>query len=154
MREDVRTAFATAADKRDDVQKFLVTKFNKTLAVESQEWHKALNEADKASVEKLEAQIKTWTGYRIKLEVVQALWDVGQPPVIRLLQRGSAESPGPKVTPGFLEVLCSPGNADAVRPGEAQGKTSGLRLAFARWLTGRENPLGARVIVNRIWQGH
>src|SRR5260370_41039423 len=73
---------------------------------------------------------------------------------MRLLQRGSAASPGPRVKPGFLEVLCAPGNSDAVRPKETQGKTAGLRLAFAQWLTNRENPLAARVIVNRIWQGH
>jgi hypothetical protein len=58
------------------------------------------------------------------------------------------------VTPGFPEVLCAPGSADAVRPKETQGKTSGYRLAFADWLGSTQNPLTARVIVNRIWQGH
>src|SRR4029077_6927104 len=39
-------------------------------------------------------------------------------------------------------------------PKETQGKTAGRRRAFARCLTSRDNPLAARVIVNRIWQGH
>jgi hypothetical protein len=86
--------------------------------------------------------------------VVQALWDVGPPPAIRLLQRGSVESPGPKVEPGFLTVLSAPDKIRATRPPETQGKTSGLRLAFANWLTSSDNPLTARVIVNRIWQNH
>jgi hypothetical protein len=154
IREDLRAAIAAPADKRDEIQKFLATKFEKTLKVDSAEWHKILNEADKASVERLESQIKTWTGYRQNLEKMQALWDVGQPPAIRLLQRGSVESPGPKVEPGFLTVLTAPGKTDAARPPEAQGKTSGLRLAFANWLTSKDNPLTARVIVNRIWQNH
>jgi mono/diheme cytochrome c family protein len=154
IREDLRIAIAAPVEKRDEVQKFLVTKFGKTLAVERAEWHKILNEADRASVERLESQIKTWTGYRRKLEPVQALWDVGPPPAIRLLQRGSVETPGPKVDPGFLTVLSAPGKTDAVRPSETQGKTSGLRLAFADWLTSKDNPLTARVIVNRIWQHH
>src|SRR5207247_1034380 len=72
----------------------------------------------------------------------------------RLLQRGSADAPGPRVKPGFPEVMCAAGSTDAIRPKEAQGKTAGLRLAFAQWLTSRDNPLAARVIVNRIWQGH
>jgi hypothetical protein len=58
------------------------------------------------------------------------------------------------VTPGFPEVLCEPGSADAIRPKDTRGKTSGYRLAFADWLVSRQNPLTARVIVNRIWQGH
>jgi hypothetical protein len=41
-----------------------------------------------------------------------------------------------------------------VKPPSAQGQTSGMRLAFADWLTNPEHPLTARVIVNRIWQGH
>ena len=32
--------------------------------------------------------------------------------------------------------------------------TSGRRLAFARWLTGPDNPLTARVIANRVWMHH
>ncbi len=154
IREDLRIAFAVPAEKRDEVQKFLVTKFQKALKVETEEWHKILNEADKASVARLDAQIETWKGYRRKLEPMQALWDVGQQPAIRLLQRGSVESPGPKVTAGFLTVISAPGKADASRPPETQGKTSGLRLAFADWLTSKDNPLTARVIVNRIWQNH
>ena len=154
IRDDLRVAIATPAEKRDEIQKFLFTKFGKTLAVGSAEWHKILNDADKASVEKLESQIHTWTGYRRNLEMVQALWDVGQPPAIRLLQRGSVETPGPKVEAGFLTVLSEPGKLNAVRPPETQGKTSGMRLAFADWLASKDNPLTARVIVNRIWQHH
>src|SRR5581483_8208994 len=78
----------------------------------------------------------------------------GQPPQIRLLQRGSVETPGPKVSPGFLTVISAPGKTEAVRPPETQGNTNGLRLAFADWLTSNDNPLTARVIVNRMWQHH
>lgn len=154
IREDVRIALATAEDKRDDVQKYLAGKFAKQLAVEDAEVRKILKAGDVPAVDRLEAQIKTWTGYKKKLDVVQAVWDIGEPPSIRLLQRGSAESPGPKVQPGFLTVTTPADKLNAARPPETQGKTSGMRLAYGKWLSSRENPLTARVIVNRIWQHH
>ncbi len=154
IREETRAALDTPKEKRDEVQKFLFQKFEPMLRVPDAEVRKSLNDADRASIEKLEGQIRTWEGYRRKLEKLQALWDLGPAPNIRLLQRGSAESPGPKVEPGFLTVLSPPAKSDAVRPAVAQGKTSGLRLAFAQWLTSRDHPLTARVIVNRMWQHH
>src|SRR5207249_3530795 len=33
-------------------------------------------------------------------------------------------------------------------------RSTGRRLAFARWLTGRDNPLTARVAVNHVWNRH
>src|SRR5262249_6431426 len=41
------------------------------------------------------------------------------------------------------------------RSGGTYGKvSSGRRLALARWLTARENPVAARVAVNHIWLRH
>lgn len=154
IRQDAKIAVETPKEKRDEIQKYLITKFGSSVQVSALEVQKSLSTADSATVAKLETQIRTWNGYRRNLDKVQALWDVGAPPANRLLQRGSEASPGPKVTPGFPEVLCEPGKTDAVRPKETEGKTSGYRLAFADWLVSRQNPLTARVIVNRIWQGH
>src|SRR5262249_46507815 len=72
-------------------------------------------------------------------------------PVSRLLERGVVEDPGPRVSPGYPEVLRAPGATDIKRPAEALGQTSGARLAFVLWLASRENPLTARVFVNRVW---
>lgn len=58
-----------------------------------------------------------------------------------ILQRGDYRSPGETVTPGTPAVL------PALRTDGAP-----TRLDLARWLVSPENPLTARVAVNRIWQ--
>jgi hypothetical protein len=56
------------------------------------------------------------------------------------------------MTPGFITVATYGNPPTAIPP--ADGHTSGRRRALAEWLGSRENPLTARVIVNRIWHHH
>ncbi|MBK5290887.1 MAG: DUF1553 domain-containing protein, partial [Acidobacteriia bacterium] len=154
IRSDTKVALQTPADKRSEIQKYLFNKFNGDLKIPPKEIDKILSAADKSAIEKLEAEVVPLDARKIKLEKIQALWDVGTPPNIRLLQRGSADAPGPRVTPGFPEILAGSNSADAVKPAGTQGQTSGMRLSFAQWLTSPDHPLTPRVIVNRIWQGH
>jgi hypothetical protein len=63
----------------------------------------------------------------------------------RIRIRGEVHNPVAAVPRGFLQVLAY---ADQPRPGPKQ---SG-RLELAQWLTSPNNPLPARVAVNRIWQ--
>jgi hypothetical protein len=69
----------------------------------------------------------------------------------RLLLRGDAHSPGDEVAPGFLSAI--DGSAPQIVP-PPNGKTTGRRLALARWIASGSNPLTARVMVNRLWQQH
>ena len=154
IRAEAKDALATPEDNRDAVQKFLVMKFQKTLEVKPEEMTGALSPEHKAAATKLEEQIKLLESYRRPTEKLQALWDVGPPPKMRLLQRGEVEAPGPPVQPGFLTILSPPGKSDLVKPPDLKGESSGNRLAMARWLTSRDHPLTARVIVNRVWQHH
>jgi len=68
------------------------------------------------------------------------------------LIRGDAESHGSQMTPGFIEVITN-GNPPTEIP-RADGNTSGRRLALAQWIASPQNPMTARVIVNRLWQKH
>ena len=156
IRADVKEAVRADEEKLTDVQKYLLEKFGEKLEVTPEEVTELLekNEPHRAEQERIKSRIATLEGYRRSYGKIQALWDVGPPPATRLLQRGAVESPGPKVKPGFLEVLSRPGASDVDRPVEAKGETSGYRLALAQWLTSPDHPLTARVAVNRIWQHH
>ncbi|MDB6036051.1 MAG: Protein of unknown function (DUF1553)/Protein of unknown function (DUF1549)/Planctomycete [Verrucomicrobiales bacterium] len=70
----------------------------------------------------------------------------GTPHNARLQMRGEPDRPGEEAPRGFLKILG--GNP---LPPATQG--SG-RLELAQWLTRADNPLTARVLVNRLWQYH
>ena len=72
-----------------------------------------------------------------------------RPPPTYLLLRGSAHNPGPPTPPALPAVLskAQPGFPHA-------GRTSLRRLTLARWIANADNPLTARVLVNRVWQHH
>ncbi len=73
-------------------------------------------------------------------------------PPTHVLIRGNAGTPGTEVQPAFLSVLGSQKPELSHPP--AGNRSLGRRLALARWLTSRDNPLVSRVMVNRIWQHH
>ena len=54
-----------------------------------------------------------------------------------------------ELTPGFLSAIDD--RDAAVKP---MGNGPGRRLALAEWIASKDNPLTARVIVNRLWQHH
>jgi hypothetical protein len=70
--------------------------------------------------------------------------DSGSPPVTHLFYQGDFTQPREEIAPGFLSVLDP--NPVAV--------AAGRRTALADWIVAPENPLAARVMVNRLWQHH
>ncbi|HEY7307908.1 MAG TPA: PSD1 and planctomycete cytochrome C domain-containing protein [Gemmataceae bacterium] len=76
----------------------------------------------------------------------------GQAPETLVLLRGNPHVKGDKVEPAFPVIL---GGGKPVIPTPPPGaKTTGRRRALADWIAAPDNPLTARVIVNRIWQYH
>ena len=73
-------------------------------------------------------------------------------PATFVLLRGNPQTPGDKVEPAF--PLCAGGGPLVLPAPPAGARTSGRRLALANWIASPDNPLTARVIVNRIWQHH
>jgi hypothetical protein len=74
------------------------------------------------------------------------------PPPTHVLIRGNAHAPGTAVEPGFPRVLGT--QAPPIAMPAAGARSSGRRSVLARWIASQDNPLTARVMVNRIWQHH
>jgi hypothetical protein len=102
------------------------------------------------------AEAKALRGKRDRLEREAKAKDVEilafagkfrEPDEIRLLRRGDPEQPEdlvPPLVPAALgSLVLDPATPEPQR-----------RLALADWIASPDNPLTARVMVNRIWQGH
>jgi hypothetical protein len=77
---------------------------------------------------------------------LHAIQDVKKPSNMHVLLRGSADSPGEEAPRRFLAILS---------PAERKPFTRGSgRLELAEAIADPNNPLTARVMVNRIWQRH
>ncbi len=99
-------------------------------------------------------QIKELEANRLPEPRIMALWDRGESSQTYLYRRGDYAKPGVPVQPGVPAVLADGQTPFKAKPPWPDAKSTGRRLAFARWLTGSESPLTARVMVNRIWKQH
>lgn len=156
IRSDVQQALNKSPDQRSEVEKYLAVKFQASLQPDDSMLDKELPEtfADYGiSVDERNKAITAQEQQRISFDELRALYDLPGPVVVPLLRRGDALTPGPSVEPGVVAALATPA-AFKWAPPAAEARTSGRRLAFARWLTQPDHPLTARVMVNRIWLHH
>jgi hypothetical protein len=76
------------------------------------------------------------------------MMDKERPADSNILLRGQAGTPGDKVERRFIDIL-SPNHE-----GKAFPRNSSGRFELAKAISSRENPLTARVLVNRVWLHH
>jgi mono/diheme cytochrome c family protein len=79
-----------------------------------------------------------------------AIHDIGRESPTKAYLPGRNGRPPEPVPPGFLTVL---GGGKVPEP-PVEATTSGGRTALANWIATKDNPLFARVMVNRIWHFH
>ena len=103
--------------------------------------------------------------YRLRLErwkpSVPCVTQVPGPPSgpeiapTRVLTRGDYRQPTEAVEPGFLSAITGNSEAAVIETDRyRQYPTRGWRLTLAKWIASPDNPLTARVFVNRMWQHH
>ena len=75
-------------------------------------------------------------------------------PETYVLTRGQWDNPGKGVEPGFLRAIEGHANpAELVKVDRYQRHPGhGRRMTLANWIASPDNPLTARVMVNRLWQ--
>ncbi len=145
LSDDARAAHRTPAARRTAAQKETVAKTARLLVVNPLEVLRALGKEDAARHRELQEQLRAFDSLRpAPLPVAMGLRD-GPAARTFVLERGARGSPGDEVRPGFPAILL---------PGHKEAPATGRRAALARWVAARDNPLTARVLVNRLWQHH
>ena len=140
-------AFLVGEENRTDAQKETAREYRAQLAREVSE---ALPADAIREIARIEREI---TSLRETVPDLPRGYFLHEPePVpgpMNLLHRGRASTPGPRVPPAVPAVLVQSQPAFTT-----PGRTGTVRMALAGWLVSRQNPLTARVMVNRVWQFH
>ncbi|MEP6757527.1 MAG: DUF1549 and DUF1553 domain-containing protein, partial [Chthonomonadales bacterium] len=147
---DVQEAIETAPEKRTPLQWILYYKGMPQLELGSFDPKNLKPDALK-EYNDCKSELAKYASLKPAEPLAWAVTDVGpQAPTTHLLATGVYNAFREETPPGVLSLL-DPSAAVIPPVGTA---TSGRRAAFAHWLTRPENPLTARVMVNRMWQHH
>jgi hypothetical protein len=154
-RDKVTQAFRTAKGKRNAEQQALLKTHAKAVDIKDDELAKRFPEyaALREQVSRSVAEREKERPRPLDTLVVFVETDPN-PPVHRLLRRGRHDQPGAEVEPGVPVAFTTKTNAFHIKLRPPGRVTTGRRTAFADWVTSLENPLFARVMVNRVWQHH
>jgi hypothetical protein len=127
---EIAAALEVAADQRTPEQKNAITKHFRNIAPETA--------AARNEIAALEQQKKTLSESSMTL-----ITSSGSPRMVRILARGNwLDDSGEVVQPAVPAFLGKVG---------AEGQRA-TRLDLANWLVAKDNPLVARVFVNRLWK--
>ena len=125
--QNIRTILNLAADKRDSKQQKKLTEFYLRQFASYQKLADRQQELKSRSEE-------------LAVETTLVMSEQNQPRMTHVFNRGDFLNPGEAVQPGTPSVL---------HPFTASAEPN--RLDLARWLVDQDNPLVARVTVNRFW---
>jgi mono/diheme cytochrome c family protein len=147
-------ALKTPPEKRTEGQRLNAEQVEKTLGVSRGEIEWILSPEDDAKHCKLTGKIALILNEKPEVDTAFSTVEAkgGAPEPSHFLHHGSIGNKGTVMKPGVLTVA-SAKEPDFPTP-DPNASSSLRRRTFAEWVTSPQNPLTARVMVNRIWQHH
>ncbi len=153
LRDPLRRAFYTAADKRTPEQQTLL-KERPSANINPG----VLYQYDAAAAEELKKLGEKIEEIRRKKPVEDYISPLNElpnvAPVAKLFYRGDYRQPQAEIAPADLQIASTADARKSFAVDDAELPTSGRRLAWAKWLTSGQHPLVGRVLANRIWMHH
>jgi hypothetical protein len=149
MPKEVGEAYHTPDDRKTPEQKAIVDANTKQFEPTDDEVFAQLTPAENERLRKIERRLVTMYKNYAPGPFSPAITDIGREAPRTFLPAKSGRE-AEEVRPGLLTVL---GGGDIPEP-PLQSATTMRRKALAEWIASPENPLTARVMVNRIWQYH
>jgi len=158
---DAIAALKVPADKRSDNQRQLVKRYESGFDKEVT----AALQQPKLAAEYLSAEVRkqladaeieiTRLRDRFHFPAGYFFYEPSPPaPVTHLLKRGNPSQPGVVVQPAVPAAIPRQLGRGQPKFETPDAFTSRRRISLARWITSSDNPLTARVFVNRVWQYH
>ena len=158
----MQTALRLGDDERTPRQRELATDFGGRVRVSDDEVRACLTPAESAALHASEKKLAAMYGDYRPRPFACGLSDVGDHSPRTFIPARNGR-PKEEVPPGFFSALAWAGERFEVPPPPEDrvatgpiplSPTTGRRSALAEWVAHAENPLTARVMVNRIWQFH
>ena len=152
--DDVKLAAATEPDKRTPIQWALYRKAELQIGITDADYvaeMKKAKSADKARFAELRTELAKFDSLKPEEPPrTLGITDIGpEAPKTFRLAGGVYDKQAEEVQPGFLSAITQREPEITVRR-----DSTGRRSALADWIANPDNPLTARVFVNRLWQHH
>ena len=153
-RAAVVLAAGIAEAQRTPEQKALLAKYKAQIELSAQALSAAFPEFKTAHAE-IAAARAAEEQKRVLAAEIRGFYDQDStPPATPVRIRGEWSHPGDAVEPGVPGVLDSARSPFRLPAPATGATTTGRRRALAEWIVRPDNPLTARVIVNRLWSHH
>ncbi|MBI2685277.1 MAG: PSD1 domain-containing protein [Acidobacteria bacterium] len=150
LSKDIQDAFAADENQRTPQQKAYFEAYVKQVSPRDDEVMALMTPADRERLQRAEKRLVALYATYTPGPFSPSVTDIGREAPKTYLQVKGAPPPGEEIGPGLLTVL---GGKDIPEPPPTSATTQ-RRRALAEWLASPENPLTARVMVNRVWQYH